>query len=57
VRLPIPGEDERRPWERPLVVQVALRWEPARAATMRPSELAGAALGAFARAVADLGRG
>jgi hypothetical protein len=57
VRLPIPGEDERRPWDRPLVVQVALRWEPARAATMRPSELAGAALEAFARAVADLGRG
>ena len=57
VRLPVPGDDERRPWERPLVVQLALRWEPARAAAMRPTELAETALAAFARVVASLGHG
>jgi hypothetical protein len=54
VRLPVPGEDPARPWDRPLVLQVAVRWDPVRAVGARPTELAGAALTAFARAVASL---
>ncbi len=51
-----PAPDETRPWERPLVVQVAVRWDPVRAATMRPTELAGAVLEAFARSLEAAGR-
>jgi hypothetical protein len=51
VRLPIPGEVGARPWDRPLVLQLAVRWDPVRAAGARPTELAEAALTAFARAV------
>ncbi len=51
IRLPIPAEDEGRPWTAPLVVQLALRWEPARAATMTGNALADVALSAFRRAV------
>lgn len=54
VRLPISGNDEGRPWDRPLVLQLAVRWDPVRAAGARPSELAETALAAFARAVASL---
>jgi hypothetical protein len=54
VRLPIPGDDDGRPWDRPLVLQLAVRWDPVRAAAARPTELAQAALTAFARAVAAL---
>jgi hypothetical protein len=54
VRLPIPGDDDARPWERPLVLQLAVRWDPVRAAGARQTELAEAALTAFARAVASL---
>ena len=39
------------PWSAPLVVQLAVRWEPARAAAMTPSKLADVALAAFRRAV------
>lgn len=54
VRLPIPGVAEGRPWDRPAVVQLAVRWDPVRAASARPTELASAALEAFASAVASL---
>ncbi len=54
VRLPIPGGDEDRPWDRPLVVQLAVRWDPVRGAGARPTELAEVALRAFAAAVASL---
>ena len=54
VRLPIPGDDEARLWDRPLVLQLAVRWDPVRAAGARPTELAEAALTAFARAIAAL---
>ena len=47
----LPAPDERRPWERPLVVMTAVRWDPIRAATLRPNELARELLRAFARAV------
>ena len=50
LRMP-PAEDEARPWERPLLVMAAVRWDPVRAATLRPNELARELLRAFARAV------
>jgi hypothetical protein len=49
-RLP-PADDERRPWERPLIVWLAVKWDPVRASVMRPNELAREVLRAFARAV------
>ena len=57
VRLKLhPAADESRPWERPLIVQLAVRWDPMRVATMRPNELAGEVVEAFARAVDAAGR-
>lgn len=56
VRLKLhPAADPARPWERPLALQVAIRWDPVRAATMRPNELATAVLDAFGRALGALG--
>lgn len=49
-------EDPTRPWRAPLAVRAAFRFEPARAATMRPNELAETVLAAFRRAVERLGR-
>ncbi len=49
-------EDPARPWRAPLAVRAAFRFEPARAATMRPNELAETVLAAFRRAVERLGR-
>ncbi|MCU0505443.1 MAG: hypothetical protein MUE82_06660 [Chloroflexi bacterium] len=57
VRTPIPSSSEERPWDRPAVVQLAVRWDPVRAASARPTELASAALRAFASAVASLPHG
>jgi hypothetical protein len=57
VRLPIPPVAEDRPWDRPAVVQLAVRWDPVRAASARPTELASAALRAFAVAVSSLPHG
>lgn len=57
VRLKLhPAADETLPWERPLIVQLAIRWDPVRAATMRPNALATEALEAFARAIQAAGR-
>lgn len=52
----LPAPDETRPWDRPLVLQLAIRWDPVRATTMRPAELATEALRAFGRAVEAAGR-
>jgi hypothetical protein len=52
-----PGEDAERPWSAPAIVRAAFRWEPARAAVMRPNELANEVLTAFRRAVEGLARG
>ena len=49
-------EDQGRPWRAPLAVRAAFRFEPARAATMRPNELADTVLAAFRRAVEGLHR-
>lgn len=51
----LPAADESRPWERPLVLMTAVRWDPVRAATLRPNELARELLRAFARAVESAG--
>jgi hypothetical protein len=51
-----PPEDADRPWRCPAIVRVAFRFEPARAATMRPNELATEVLTAFRRAVEGLAK-
>jgi hypothetical protein len=51
-----PPDRPDRPWLTPLVVRAAFRFEPARAATMRPDELADTVLAAFRRAVEGLNR-
>lgn len=55
LRLP-PAVDENRPWERPLILQMAVKWEPLRAATMTPNQLAREALRAFGRAIVSTAR-
>jgi hypothetical protein len=52
----IAPDDPTRPWRTPLAVRAAFRFEPARAATMRPNELAETVLAAFRRSVERLGR-
>jgi hypothetical protein len=52
----IPPEDPDRPWRAPLVVRAAFRFEPARAATLRPNELADTVLAGVRRAVEGLHR-
>jgi hypothetical protein len=51
-----PPDDPTRPWECPVAVLAAIRFEPARAATLRPNELAEAVLSAFRIAVEGLSR-
>jgi hypothetical protein len=51
-----PPADPERPWRTPALVRAAFRFEPARAATMRPNELASEVLTAFRRAAEGLGR-
>jgi hypothetical protein len=55
LRMP-PAEDESRPWERPLLCMLAIRWDPVRAAVMRKNELARELLRGFAAAVEGVGR-
>jgi len=52
----VPAEDPSRPWRVPAAVRTAFRWEPMRAAAMRPNELAETVLAAFRRSVDALGR-
>jgi hypothetical protein len=54
LRMP-PAADETRPWDRPLLLMTAIRWDPVRSATMRPNELARELLRAFGRAVEGVG--
>jgi hypothetical protein len=51
-----PPDEPTRPWRAPVAVRAAFRFEPARAAAMRPNELAAMVLDAFAGAVAALHR-
>jgi hypothetical protein len=50
-----PPLDPARPWDAPLVLLVAIRFEPARAAAMGANELADAVLAGFRRSVEALG--
>ena len=52
----VPPDDATRPWRSPLAIRAAFRFEPARAAAMRPNELADTVLAAFRRAVEGLAR-
>jgi hypothetical protein len=54
LRMP-PAPDDQRPWNRPLLLWVAVNWDPVRAATLRPNQLARELLRAFARAVEAAG--
>jgi hypothetical protein len=57
VRLRLPAaENDDAPWDRPLVLQVALKWDPVRATTMTGNQLAREALRAFGRAIVATGR-
>ncbi len=50
-----PPDAPDRPWRCPLAIRAGFRWEPARAATMPPNQLASEVLTAFRRAVEGLG--
>jgi hypothetical protein len=54
LRLGQPPADETRPWEAPLTLLAGVRFEPARAATMRDNELAQTVLRAFRQALLQL---
>jgi hypothetical protein len=56
LRLGQPPADENRPWEAPLAVLAAFRFEPARVATMRANELALTVLTAFRDSLVRLAR-
>jgi hypothetical protein len=57
VRLRMPeAAHESRPWERPLLCMVAIKWDPVRASVMRENELARELLRGFAAAVEGTGR-
>ncbi len=55
LRMP-PAEDEARPWKRPLILWLAVRWDPVRAAVLPSNELARELLRAFTRGVEAAGR-
>jgi hypothetical protein len=52
----VPPPDPERPWRTPAIIRAAFRWEPARAAALRPNDLAEEVLTAFRRAAEALGR-
>ena len=51
-----PPDDPDRPWRCPVAVRAAFKWEPVRAAALRPNELADMVLAAFARSIGGLRR-
>jgi hypothetical protein len=52
----VAAADPSRPWRTPAIVRAAFRWEPARAATLRPNEIANEVLTVFRRAIEGLHR-
>jgi hypothetical protein len=50
LRMP-PADDEERPWERPVLCMLAIRWDPVRAEVMPRAELARELLHAFVMAI------
>ncbi len=55
LRMP-PAPDKSRPWERPLLCMLAIRWDPVRASVMQRNVLARELLRGFAAAVEAVGR-
>jgi hypothetical protein len=55
LRMP-PAANETRPWERPMLVMLAIRWDPIRASIMTRNQLAHELIVGFASAVEALGR-
>jgi hypothetical protein len=55
LRMP-PAADEARPWQRPLLCMLAVKWDPVRASVMRDNELARELLRGFAAALEGIGR-
>ena len=55
LRMPAPA-DETRPWERPMLCMLALRWDPVRASVMTRNQLAHELIVGFAASVEALGR-
>jgi hypothetical protein len=55
LRMP-PVADESRPWERPLLCMLALKWDPVRASVLQRNQLARELLRGFAAAVEAVGR-
>jgi hypothetical protein len=51
-----PPDDPAQPWGAPAAIRAAFKWEPLRAATMRPNELAGTVADAVAQAIESLVR-
>jgi len=57
IRLRMPAAaNEARPWERPMLVMLAIRWDPVRASVMTRNELAHELIVGFASAVEALAR-
>jgi hypothetical protein len=57
IRLRMPAAaDESRPWERPLLCMLAIRWDPVRASVMTRNQLAHELIVGFAAAVEAVGR-
>ena len=52
----VPPDDPARPWRSPAAVRLAIRFEPMRAATMTPNQLAETVLAAFRRSIETIGR-
>ena len=52
----VPADDPTRPWRVPAAIRTAFRWEPMRAAAMRPNELAETVQSALRRSLEGLGR-
>ena len=52
-----PPDDPDRPWRSPVAIRAAIGFEPLRAATMRPNELASAVLAGFRAALRSFAPG
>jgi len=51
-----PADDPARPWRVAAAIRAAFKWEPARAAVMRETELAESVLAGFRRSIEGLSR-
>ena len=57
IRLRMPAaEDESRPWQRPMLCMIAIRWDPIRASVLTREQLAHELLRGFAAAVEGVAR-